>query len=759
MKYNNFIELLRKKSSGFLLYILITILVLVIFFESPGWLERIDLKLSDLMYRFRGNNPPGDQIVIVTIDDKSTDRVGKWPWSREKIADLVYSISLDSPKVLFLDLSFSQDVNEDTLGNTEILADLIREVGNVILPIHFNISDIGITGTEVPQSITLSAILKGKNPLKIQAKEIYFPALPLIDGAADFGHVNLTYDFDKTVRKEPLLIYYDGYLYPSASFQIAKNYLEAKPDDIKLGPGKKLGLKDLTIPFDKNGNMLIDFCGPERTFKYYSAKDVLGEKIPQESFRNRIVLVGLTTVNSRSFIRTPTSPKLPSVEKIANAVENIIHKNFVVRWSSAFDLLLILLIGAFCGVIFPSVSLSYRMVILTITFFVLINLSIILFFSAGVFTKPVYPLLELLFFSLAAPSVKLKELEKKKKTQKLEDLPPEKSEEAEKQEKIESEPIKRVEVEVEAQATQPKTFIPSEVEKQKPTEKTTTTQLNLTQFGRYKIIQPIGKGAMGMVYKGEDPAIDRLVALKTIRLDFVSTAEEKEELKQRLLREAQAAGRLSHPNIVTVYDVGQEGDLQYIAMEYLKGYPLTRLIKKKSELNYKIAARIIIQICDALSYAHRIGVIHRDIKPSNIMILDNFEVKVMDFGIARLKASELTQDGVALGTPYYISPEQLQGKPADKRSDIFSLGIVLYEFLTRKKPFQGEEISSLMYNIINENPPPPSSQNEKTPLIFDNLCAKALAKDPLKRFQDASEISNILREFVSSFIVSRSFRI
>ncbi len=749
----NFLKLLRKKFSVFLLYILITVLVFVIFAESPRFLERIDLKLSDLMYRFRGTNPPGDQIVIVVIDDKSIDYAGSWPWSREKIAELIYSISLDSPKVLFLDLFLSYDLKEDTSGHTQNLADLMEGLGNVILPIHFNISDVGITGTRTPQSLMKSAILKDKNPFAIQAKEIYFPAQPFLSCAADFGHVNLTYDFDKTVRKEPLLISYEGNHYPSASLQIAKNYLSAEPDDIRSGPGRKLYLKELPIPLDKNGNVLINFCGPERTFKHYSAKEVLEDEVPQKSFWNKIVLVGLTSVTSKSFIKTPTSSNFPTVEKIANVVENIIHKNFLVRWSSLYDILLIILIGVFCAVIFPGVSLGYRIVILTALFFVLINLSFMLFFSAGVLTKSVYPLLELLFFCLAAPSVKLELVKEKKKEEKIEKI----QTEQQKEEKVIIEPTKKIEVEVKEIKAQP--FVQPEIEDKKPVEKISTTELNLTQFGRYKIIEPIGKGAMGTVYKGEDPAIDRLVALKTIRVDFVSTSEEKEELKKRLLLEAQAAGKLSHPNIVTIYDVGQEGDLQYIAMEYLKGYPLTKLIGKRFELNYRIVAKIMIQVCDALSYAHQMGVIHRDIKPANIMILDDFDVKVMDFGIARLQASELTQDGVALGTPSYISPEQLQGKTVDKRSDIFSLGVVLYEFLTRQRPFKGEDINSLMYSILNENPSPPTSVNDKIPFIFDGICAKVLAKDPSHRYQDAKEIAKILREFVSSFIVTRSFRI
>jgi serine/threonine-protein kinase len=264
---------------------------------------------------------------------------------------------------------------------------------------------------------------------------------------------------------------------------------------------------------------------------------------------------------------------------------------------------------------------------------------------------------------------------------------------------------------------------------------------------------------MGTVYKGLDPALDRLVALKTIRLDSAVSTEEVSELKEGLVREAKAAGKLSHHNIVTIYDVGEQAGLQYIAMEYLSGYTLESFIKKKKELNYKIVAKILMQVCAALNYAHQKGIVHRDIKPANIMLLEDFAVKVMDFGIARLETSSLTQSNVALGTPHYVAPEQLEGKPADKRSDIFSLGVMIYEFLTGEKPFQGETISALMYSILNHTPPPPSVLNEKTPLVFDRMVSKAMAKNPEERYQDAEEIEKTLREFISSFVVTRSIRI
>lgn len=273
----------------------------------------------------------------------------------------------------------------------------------------------------------------------------------------------------------------------------------------------------------------------------------------------------------------------------------------------------------------------------------------------------------------------------------------------------------------------------------------------LHNLGRYQVTGILGKGAMGTVYKGIDPAINRPVALKTIRLDFVNDPQEEAELKERLHREAQAVGKLSHSNIVTIYDVGSEGHLQYIAMEYLEGQTLEDLIKKKTRFNYRIIAQIIIQICNALEYAHDRGIIHRDIKPANVMVHHDYRIKVMDFGIARIDSSSMTKTGIAMGTPNYISPEQLKGQATDHRADLFSLGVVMYEMLLGRRPFKGENITSLIYSVLNHEPDKPSNVNPQVPLLFDHIIDKALKKDPNERYQRAKEIAADMANFVESF--------
>ena len=756
---------LKNRFSGFILFILIAVFIILLYGDSPQWLEKINMGIQDMMYNFRGNLSPGDQIIIVGIDDKALKNVGDWPWHRDRIADLIYMVSLSQPKVLFMDIFLPQDVDEDTSGNTGVLADLMEEFDNVIVPVYFNLSEVSLTQSQAPSWVLRSA-LKEEDQEKLSppsAFQIFYPSEKIGLASHDVGHINLTQDMDGKVRKELLLISFQNEHYPSVSLQIARNYLEANDEQIKIND-QSITLKDIPIPVDKKGGTLVNYNGSVKTFTHISAWDILCDRIDPQILSHKIVMVGLTESHATK-IKTPVSSLMTSVERTANTVENIIHKNFLTPWSFWFDLMVLVLIGVFCAVVLPNVSLLYRLVILTVFFFVVINLSFILFSSIGVLTKPLYPILEILLFLGATPAIKPK---RKKKTEEKIILEPDEEEEVVEVVQINTQSTTKLRVQepdtehtVIKKEAKPSTEVVDKItqEKKVPEKKKTITLEDLGKFGRYRILEPLGRGAMGTVYKGEDPTIDRLIALKTIRLDFFASEDEIKELKERLIREAQAAGRLSHPNIVAIYDVGEEGGLQYSAMEYLEGYPLEKLVKKKSELNYRIVAKIIIQVCDALSYAHNKGIVHRDIKPANIMILDDFNVKVMDFGIARFGATTMTQSGVAVGTPSYISPEQLQGKPADKRTDIFSTGVVLYELLTRQKPFRGEDINSLMFSILNEKPPLPSAVNEKTPTIFDRVVHKAMAKNPDERFQDVSEISDLLREFVSSFIVTRSFKI
>lgn len=263
----------------------------------------------------------------------------------------------------------------------------------------------------------------------------------------------------------------------------------------------------------------------------------------------------------------------------------------------------------------------------------------------------------------------------------------------------------------------------------------------IRHLGRYEIIEELGRGSMGTVYKARDPLIDRTVAIKAIDLK-VLTDDERARYEARFFQEAKAAGRLNHPNLVTIHDLGESGDIAYIAMEFLEGHDLER--GKRATLDE--ALNIAIQAAAGLHFAHEHGVVHRDIKPSNVMLLKNNHVKICDFGIARVASSLLhTRTGVILGSPMYMSPEQIQSEPVDRRSDIFSLGILLHEMLTGKAPFSGDNATSVMYDIVHGVPAKPSALNPKIPEMLDNIVARCLEKKPADRYQTAGLLEHDLR--------------
>jgi serine/threonine protein kinase len=251
------------------------------------------------------------------------------------------------------------------------------------------------------------------------------------------------------------------------------------------------------------------------------------------------------------------------------------------------------------------------------------------------------------------------------------------------------------------------------------------------KIGRYKILGELGRGAMGIVYRAQDPALDRVVALKTIIL--ADDAEGREEYQKRFFLEAKAAGKLTHPSIVTTHDFGEQDGVAYLAMELLEGTDLrTRL--KEGALAPAEAVEVARQVAEGLGFAHERGIVHRDVKPGNIMLLERGRAKIMDFGLARMRAAEhKTVTGMVLGTPKYMSPEQVAGSPVDQRSDLFSLGIVLYEMLTGGRLFGAEDMTQIMHNVTYQEHEPPTRLKPELPAMLDFVVARALKKDPASR--------------------------
>jgi len=262
--------------------------------------------------------------------------------------------------------------------------------------------------------------------------------------------------------------------------------------------------------------------------------------------------------------------------------------------------------------------------------------------------------------------------------------------------------------------------------------------------GRYQIVSELGKGTMGVVYKAKDPKINRFVAIKVIRFSDDFEEEVLQEVKNRFLREAEIAGQLSHPSIITIFDVGEDQDLTYMAMECLEGKSLSHYCRKESLLPVPRAVEIVENIAGALDHAHKANVIHRDIKPANIMILQDGGVKVTDFGIAKAVSSSLTKTGIVLGTPNYMSPEQIMGHKIGPRTDLFSLGVLFFNLVTGELPFRGEKLNTLLYQITQTRHPSVRSINPSLPKAIEQIIDKALVKNPDQRFKSAGEMAKYL---------------
>jgi len=266
---------------------------------------------------------------------------------------------------------------------------------------------------------------------------------------------------------------------------------------------------------------------------------------------------------------------------------------------------------------------------------------------------------------------------------------------------------------------------------------------SLKQLGRYRLLAELGRGAMGVVYQAEDPLLNRTVAIKTIIM--TDDPAGRAEYEARFLQEAKAAGGLNHPNLITIHDVGREGDVAYMAMELLEGTEL-RVLMARGLLPLPFALDVVAQAADGLAHAHEHGVVHRDIKPGNIMIVRERLAKIMDFGIARVRTSDVkTQTGAILGSPRYLSPEQVTGQPVDRRCDIFSLGVVLHELTAGEPPFSASTVTQLMQQIASAAPRPPSAANPAVPAMLDLIVARTLEKQPGARYQSAAELAADLR--------------
>ncbi len=712
----------KARSIDFVLGLGLTFLVAILFFFPLKFFEGPQFKLYDLALRIRGAIPVPKEVIIAAIDDASVATLGRWPWPRQKIAELIDYLSQAGAKIIAVDLAFLPAESERLSGNDRVLAEAIQRAGNVILPFYFTLGESKKEGkkAETSPQVSSSAFLLFDDPRKFSdfpppSAEKIFASVPEISRAARaMGHINVLPDPDGKVRWEPLIIHFDGQYYPSFSIQIAALAMGLTRGDVRVDVGHSIRLGKINIPTNSQGKLLIRYYGGNQSIPYRSFVEILSGKNPVDTFRGKIVLVGVTAAGANDFLSTPFSNRLPGVEKHAQTVSAFLQGRFISRpsWVPFLEFGLILLTGLLTSFSLPRMRPTFQL-IFCLAFFLALGGLMVGALSQGIWVKIFFPcLLVILQYILAtarhAPM-----------------------------------PEKEGPTEAEVRAVMG-------AERQEPALSEGKPQMEAGGPGgkidRYEILSELGHGAMGVVYKGKDPVIDRPVAIKTIRFDRLYEEHEIQGLKERFFTEAQAAGGLSHPNIVTIFDVGEDRGLSYITMEYVEGEVLSRYIVREHLLPVEEVLEIIAQVAEALDFAHQRKVIHRDIKPANIMRTSEGQIKVMDFGIAKIPSSTLTQAGSVLGTPSYMSPEQIRGEDLDGRSDLFSLGCVLYELLTGVKPFRGATLAALSYQITHVNPLSASQQNPQVPPACEEVLNRALAKNPADRYGRGKAMARALRE-------------
>ncbi|RPI46009.1 MAG: CHASE2 domain-containing protein, partial [Betaproteobacteria bacterium] len=640
--------------------------------------------------------------------------------------------------------------------------------------------------------------------LPIPAINPLYPLEGFATSAAALGHLNADRDVDGAVRTEPLVVrYYDKY-FPALSVMLAAQSLNLTPADIRLNFGEGLTLGKLRIRTDSNLRMYTYFYsdqeGGRPPFVIDSFFDVYTGKIPADKYRDKIVLIGPTATGLGQAQVTPVSAATSPVETMAHTVSSILKEHFFVvpGWGLWVRLLLILLVAAYLIGVLPRlkagmgavVSLAILVALIVAHFGLMVSKQMwIQFMTAAVLLVVGHALLTTKRFLVTERGKEKSEVESAHSNRMLglalqgqgqldmafdmfRKLPLDDSvmdllynlalDFERKRQFNKAESVFRYMADynpkfrdLEQRLGRAKAMSETVMLGGTSSHPGGTMVLNAgtekPMLGRYQVERELGKGAMGVVYGGRDPKINRIVAIKTMALAQEFDADELEDVKARFFREAETAGRLTHPNIVTIYDAGEEHDLAYIAMEFLKGKDLVPYTKLDNLLPLAKTMSIIARVADALGYAHTQNVVHRDVKPANIMYEpESDSVKVTDFGIARITDSSRTKTGMVLGTPSYMSPEQLAGKRIGGQSDLFSLGAALFQLVCGQLPFQGENMAQLMFKIANEPHPDILTIRPDVPDCLVAIINRALAKNPEERFHTGEEMARAIRACAAS---------
>ena len=703
---------------------------------------------------------------------------------------------------------------EQQLNTDAKLAASMAEAKSVVLAMVFYLGNPrGNPDEELPAYVLNNSINEIRDRVSAQANGLFpiptIEALPPIaeigNHAAAIGHLNALPDVDGGVRSEPLVLFHYGRYYPSISLQIAARSLNLDTSDIRVNLAESVELGSLAIKTDSQLQMNTFFYadkGGQPAFEVDSFYDVFTGKIPISKYAGKIVLIGPTATGVGTPQVTPIDSSMAPVLTLAHSVSSILNEDFFIEpeWGFYARLGAFLLVMLYLMLLMPRLKAGVAFVVTVALVLTLVAAHYVLMTGNAMWIQLMSPAALLIIGYLLITTKRFLVTERGKaksdeesaesnrmlgiafQTQGQLDMAFEKFRKCSPVDEQVLEAMYNLALDFERKRQFNKaTSVYQYMAKHDKSFRDIETRMNRAQkmeetvllggggghaggtllldggdvekpmLGRYEVEKELGKGAMGIVYLGKDPKINRVVAIKTMALAQEFEEDELEEVKERFFREAETAGRLNHPNIVTIFDAGEEHDLAYISMEFLKGHDLARYCKPDNLLDMRTVVSIVARAADGLDFAHQQNVVHRDIKPANIMYEPESDtVKITDFGIARITDSSKTKTGMVLGTPSYMSPEQLAGKKVDGRSDLFSLGVMLYQMLSGSLPFKAESMASLMFKITNEDAADVRTIRADVPEPVAAVINKAMTKDADTRYQTGGEMARDLNAFLQS---------
>lgn len=692
------------------------------------------------------------------------------------------------------------------LDTDAALASSIRRSHQVILPMVFELGEpLGRPDQPLPGYVLKNAVPIQGDARFLTGTKAILPLGALGDAAAAVGHLNQAPDTsDGTLRADPLLIEHDGVWVPSLALQAAAHTLNLPSGELVAAGGGAFRMGGVTIPLDDIGRVYPQFYRDRDgrpPFVVDSFFDVYSGKIPPSKYAGKVVIIGATATGIGDRFVTPISTVTPPALAMAHTTASLLSGHFfkVPQWGGLASLSAVALVMVLVSVVLPRLTGGWAAVITAGALGTLLITEWSMLVTTHVWVPLVLPAAALALGYLGlttkrflfAEASKLKSDEESAETNRMMGL----AHQGQGQLDMAFDRFRRVPLSdalmdnlanlaldferkrqfnkaqavYEHMAGYNANFkdLQSKLRRVKNLSETVllggggghkggtmlldSDHIEKPMLGRYQVEKELGKGAMGIVYLGRDPKISRVVAIKTLALAQEFEGDELEDARQRFFREAETAGRLQHQNIVTIFDAGEDQDLAYIAMEFLKGRDLVAHAQSGHLLPTSKVLDIVIQVAMALHYAHGLNVVHRDIKPANIMYdLESDTVKVTDFGIARVTDASKTKTGMVLGTPSFMSPEQIAGKKVDGRSDLYSLGVTAYQLLTGVLPFRAESMAELMYKIANETPPDIRLVNPKISEQLASVIARALAKSVDMRYSTGLEMAEDLKRCVDS---------